>query len=161
MLPTVIDGTNDLTSVSPPLAALIQFYAGFNGRDVKRSMQAWAQDDSVSMCNPIGGIRRGYQAIDEGYQLIMQGKTRVYVEFYDYQFIECGEVFYAVGRERGYAEKLLSDGQQSRIELAIRTSRVFRKNAANWRQVHHHGSLDDPALLKRYQDFIRGSLQVD
>jgi hypothetical protein len=39
--------------------------------------------------------------------------------------------------------------------LAIRTTRVFRRVEGAWRQVHHHGSMDDPALLRAYQDLVR------
>lgn len=38
-----------------------------------------------------------------------------------------------------------------RIELALRTSRVYRRMDGRWRQIHHHGSIEDPALLARYQ----------
>lgn len=60
-------------------------------------------------------------------------------------------MFHAVGRERGYFER---DGRQ--IELAIRTSRVFRKHEGCWHQIHHHGSIEDPLLLERYQKAVRG-----
>jgi hypothetical protein len=35
--------------------------------------------------------------------------------------------------------------------MAIRTSRFFRLVDGQWRQQHHHGSIDDPALLAAYQ----------
>ena len=54
-------------------------------------------------------------------------------------------------RERGYLER---DGR--RLDLAIRTSRVFRKLDGRWQQVHHHGSIEDPLLLDRYQKAVRG-----
>jgi hypothetical protein len=41
------------------------------------------------------------------------------------------------------------------LALAIRTTRVFRRVEGAWRQVHHHGSMDDPALLRAYQDLVR------
>jgi len=25
-----------------------------------------------------------------------------------------------------------------------------------WRQLHHHGSIDDPDMLARYQNFVAG-----
>src|SRR5581483_2146497 len=43
------------------------------------------------------------------------------------------------------------------LPLAIRTSRVFRKIDGRWRQVHHHGSMDDPKLLARYQALVRSA----
>jgi hypothetical protein len=41
------------------------------------------------------------------------------------------------------------------LDLAIRTTRIFRRVDGCWRQVHHHGSMDDPALLETYQRVVR------
>lgn len=43
-----------------------------------------------------------------------------------------------------------------RIELAIRTSRIYRKAGGRWRQIHHHGSVEDPDLLARYRAAVLG-----
>ena len=43
------------------------------------------------------------------------------------------------------------------IGLAIRTSRIFRLMDGRWQQVHHHGSIDDPDLLSRYQRAVLGN----
>lgn len=157
----IINGKNNVNGMPAPLKALTEFYAGFNNRDLESSMKTWARRDDVVMCNPIGGIRKGWDAISEAYQRIMQGEIRVYVEFYDYQLTECDNIFYAVGRERGSAQCPDLCSQQyadqsggQRLELAIRTSRVFQKLGGAWQQVHHHGSMDDPALLNQYQNLI-------
>lgn len=60
-------------------------------------------------------------------------------------------MFHAVGRERG-AFRLGSE----EVPLAIRTSRIFRKINGQWRQVHHHESIDDPELLRRCQMAVSG-----
>ena len=59
-------------------------------------------------------------------------------------------MFYAVGRERG--EFLLGE---TAINLAIRTTRIYKLIDGRWRQVHHHGSIDDPELLAQYQSAIK------
>jgi phage gp16-like protein len=42
------------------------------------------------------------------------------------------------------------------VPLSIRTSRVFAFQPNHgWRQMHHHGSIDDPAALAAYQDAVR------
>lgn len=48
------------------------------------------------------------------------------------------------GRERG---EFIRGGLT--VPLAIRTTRVFRYfgGELGWRQVHHHGAIDDPAAL--------------
>lgn len=151
-LPAVINGRNCYMGAQAPVLTLIAFYAAFNNRDLAAMERNWwAQGDEAVMANPLGGVRRGWPAIREVYERIFTGPAQVYVEFYDYTLHEAGEVFHAVGRERGYFER---DGRQ--IELAIRTSRVFRKHEGRWHQIHHHGSIEDPALLDRYQKAVRG-----
>lgn len=139
-----------------PFHALAQFYRAFNGCDLALMSANWARSDEIVMDNPFGGIRRGWQEIGAGHERIFTGPARVYVEFYDYSLHEAGEVFYAVGRERG--RFTLGDVT---IPLAIRTSRIFRRLNGAWRQVHHHGSIDDPALLQRYQAAVLGRAATD
>jgi ketosteroid isomerase-like protein len=141
-----ITGREAVADTETPFAALVQFYRAFNGRDMTEMATNWEQSPDIAMDNPLGGIKRGWGEIKEVYALIFGGPARVYVEYYDYTIHDHGEVFYAVGRERGRFEK---DGET--IELAIRTSRIFRNTGEGWKQVHHHGSIEDPTLLQRYQ----------
>ncbi len=135
-----------------PMGALSALYRAFNERDMALMEASWEASDEAVMDNPLGGIRRGWEAIRGTYQRIFAGAARVQVEFFDYTLHEMGEVFWAVGRERGVLEA--ADGR--RLQLAIRTSRLFRRDAAErWRQVHHHGSIDDPRLLEAYQQAVR------
>lgn len=135
-----------------PLAALEQFYAAFNGRDLGLMARSWAQTDDIALDNPLGGIRRGWGEIRALYERVFSGPATVYVEFYDYTLHAGSEIFYAVGRERGYFRCGVHD-----IALAIRTSRVFRNAGDGWKQVHHHGSIEDPVLLARYQAAVSGA----
>jgi hypothetical protein len=83
------------------------------------------------------------------HERIFQSPAQVQVEFYDYTLHVIGEVFYAAGRERGtFAES------GTRLNLAIRISRIFRRVGDRWRQIHHHGSIDDPQLLSAYQQAV-------
>ncbi|WP_373033845.1 nuclear transport factor 2 family protein, partial [Sulfurovum sp.] len=111
----------------------------------------WAQSDDIAMDNPLGGIKRGWAEIHQVYARIFDGPAVVYVEYFDYTIHETAEMFYAVGRERGHFRL---DGEE--IALAIRTSRIFRRIDGRWRQVHHHGSIEDPQLLDRYQTAVLG-----
>ena len=150
-LPAVINGRNCYMGSEGPVLALIAFYAAFNNRDLKAMERNWwTENETAAMANPLGGLYRGWPAIREVYTRIFTGEATVYVEFYDYTLQELGDLFYAVGRERGHLEH---NGE--RLELAIRTSRVFRKQDGRWRQIHHHGSIEDPALLERYRKAVR------
>jgi len=145
---TINGGRHQAAPITPE-AALEEFYAAFNGRNIELMAQNWSDGPEASMSNPLGGIRRGWDEIKAGYHRLFTGPARVYVEFHDYSLHEAGDLFYAVGRERG--EFRLGE---TRMELAIRTSRIYQRHNGRWRQVHHHGSIDDPVQLARYQTVV-------
>ena len=146
-----VTGREDLNGAAFPHQALVQFYRAFNTCDLKMMAENWARSEAVSMDNPLGGIKRGWAEIQTVYERIFNGPAKVYVEFYDYTIHETAETFYAVGRERGYLRR-----NDDEIPLAIRTSRIFQKTDGRWWQVHHHGSIEDPGLLQRYQKAVLG-----
>jgi ketosteroid isomerase-like protein len=147
---TAIDGRETGLGPASPLAALSAFYRAFNSRDIEAMARNWHDGADASMSNPLGGIARGWPAIRAVYQRIFEGKARVQVAFHDFTLHEANDMFYAVGRERGMLER-----DELRLEPAIRTSRLFRRIDGAWRQVHHHGSFDDAALLAAYQEAVR------
>jgi ketosteroid isomerase-like protein len=130
--------------------ALAEFYRAFNTRDLSLMSRNWLNTDEVSMDNPLGGIRRGWNEISQIYQRIFSGAGVVTVEFFDYTIHQIGDTFLAVGRERGTLKT-----NDSAIDLRIRTSRWFRRVEGRWRQLHHHGSIEDADLLARYQAAVR------
>jgi len=129
--------------------AVHEFYQAFNSRSLRLMQKNWSHSDTVCMANPIGGIRRGWKEIEEGYRKIFGSNHNVYVELYDFQFISTDQMFVINGRERG---KLQSGNIE--LELKIRTSRIYQLEGATWKQVVHHGSMDDADLLKEYQKII-------
>jgi len=133
-----------------PLGALSEFYRAFNERDLDLMRRNWHPEECV-LDNPLGGIRRGWDEIEPLYARLFDGPARVLVAFYDYSLHEGADLFVAAGRERGHFEK-----GDTRIELAIRTSRVYRQVEGRWRQIHHHGSIEDPILLACYRAAVLG-----
>ena len=133
-----------------PLGALAEFYRAFNTRDLSLISQNWLNTDEASMDNPLGGIRRGWDEIAPVYQRIFASNANVIVEFFDYTLHESADGFLAVGRERGTLKS-----PKATIELKIRTSRWFKRVDGRWRQLHHHGSIEDADLLGRYQAAVR------
>ena len=111
----------------------------------------WLQTDEIAMDNPLGGIKRGWDEIRTVYENIFNGPAEVYVEYYDYTIHESPDSFYAVGRERGYFRL-----GEVEIKLAVRTSRIYKRVDNGWKQVHHHGSIEDPQLLEQYQSAVLG-----
>jgi hypothetical protein len=147
-----ITGKENQGELTSPYQALIQFYCAFNSRNMQMMSENWAQSDEIAMDNPLGGIKRGWFEVQSAYERIFNGPAEVYVEYYDYTIHESKEMFYAVGRERGYFR--MGDEE---IALAIRTSRIFQRLCGRWRQVHHHGSIEDPHLLAKYQSTVMGT----
>lgn len=144
-----VTGAEYRGKVVTPIDALAQFYHAFNQADLALMEANWMSGDDASMDNPLGGILRGWEEIQRVYSRVFQGRARVRVEFFDYSLHEADDFFYVVGRERGTATR---DAQT--LSLAIRTSRLYRRYAGVWRQVHHHGSIDSPALLESYQALV-------
>lgn len=137
-----------------PQAALQAFYLAFNSASLEKMEENWLQTAAASMSNPLGGIKRGWDEIRLVYERIFNGTAKVYVEFYDYSIYQSGQPFSsqsfcAVGRERGH---IFTAGEK--IDLAIRTSRIYQKHEDSWRQLHHHGSIENPDLLNRYQTLV-------
>jgi limonene-1,2-epoxide hydrolase len=135
-------------------ALLETFYHAFNRRDLALLRQVWAEHDLIQLNNPLGGVLRGYEPIAELYGRVFSGPVSVWVEFYDIvEFAGDGMVVFA-GRERG---EFTRDG--AILLLAIRTTRIVRwlGEDTGWRQVHHHGSIDDPALLSAYRKAVGGA----
>lgn len=129
--------------------ALAAFYRAFNDRDLMAMEANWLPTPEAAMDNPLGGIKRGWSEIRSVYQRLFEGPTVVYVEFFDYSLHEVGDVFWAVGRERGWVKRA-----EQQLTLAIRTTRLFRRVGGQWRQVHHHGSIESPQLLADYQILV-------
>ena len=146
----VITGREQRSELAPPLQALSAFYAAFNQRDLAALEANWANTNTVVMANPVGGIRVGWPEIKHVYERIFQSPASVYVEFHDYVILESPTQVLVTGRERGSFRNA-----STTVELAIRTSRGFSLIDGSWRQVHHHGSIDDPSLLAAYQTAIR------
>jgi len=130
--------------------ALVEFYKAFNGRDFELMQKNWLNNEEIAMDNPLGGIKRGWDEIKSIYTRIFTGQAKVYVEFYDYTIVAMDGGFVAIGRERGSVEI-----KGEKLELAIRTSRVYKLIEGEYKQVHHHGSIEFPKLLEEYQNLVK------
>ena len=115
-------------------------------RDLALMEANWAAGDEPVMDNPLGGIRRGWPEIRPTYARLFGSQASLSVEFFDYTIHELGDAFIAIGRERGTLRKA-----ELNLDVAIRTSRLFARRDGRWRQLHHHGSIEDPDLLAQYK----------
>jgi ketosteroid isomerase-like protein len=149
---TEITGSEPRRGDASALDALIDFYSAFNSRDLAALAANWMEGDAPSMDNPIGGIRRGWQSIREGYAKLFGGPATVRVTFHDFTSQGGTDWHLFVGRERGTCKT-----PEATIDLRIRTTRWFTRQNGIWRQLHHHGSIEEPTLLADYQKAIFGA----
>ncbi len=140
----------NLKSFQGAMSALETFHYSFNNKDMEIFNKIWVPHDLIQLNNPLGGIIRGIDNISNLYYKIFTSKANVWVEFYDIISYQSNECVVFAGREKG----LFSSGENI-IELNIRTTRFFAYINGSWGQVHHHGSIDDPELLKKYQAAIK------
>ena len=145
-----ITGNEQPGDLREPLHALSQFYRALNNRDLALMEENWDNTEQAAMNNPLGGIKRGWPEIKTVYERLFRVHWAYQFEFYDYTLHLFGQLFYVVGREHGH---LSNEGAE--LDLHIRTTRVFHFFGQRWRQIHHHGSIDDPKLLAEYQAAVR------
>ena len=145
----IINGSEISSSLSEYEVALSEFYRAFNNADTQLMQTNWLQSEEASLANPLGGLRRGWSEIFPLYEKLFNGPAEVYVEYFDYTIQHNDYIFLAVGRERGYFRY-----DNNEVTLAIRTSRTYKKTDQGWRQLHHHGSIEDPELLQSYQSVV-------
>lgn len=148
---TPVTGRESKEQLTPQMRALSGFYQALNNRDLELMALNWAQTDEAVMDNPLGGIKRGWDEIKAVYAQLFSHPEPFWFEFHDYSYHEAGEIFYVVGRERGAYK-----AGRTELKMAIRTTRLFRLVDGEWKQMHHHGSVDDVELLSQYQRAVRG-----
>ncbi|MBY2918782.1 YybH family protein [Rhizobium leguminosarum] len=149
--PTEVSGNEMKLGDGGAFDALIEFYRAFNAGDLDGLESVWLGKTEPSMDNPIGGIRRGWTQIAEGYSKLFKGQTTVHVTFFDFTSHGGDDWHLFVGRERGTC----STPNQA-LDVAFRTTRWFIRRDGAWRQLHHHGSVEDPKMLADYQRLIFG-----
>jgi hypothetical protein len=141
---------------SAVLAALHQFYKGFNEGDIDLLSENWSQSAAAIMSNPLGGVLKGWSKIEGLYQRLFSGPIDVNVEFYDIEINQWSNGFLAVGREKGRVTLGKGSSNMQSSSLEIRTSRffIFDEDKECFKQLHHHGSIVFPDMLASYQELV-------
>lgn len=145
-----ITGLDRTANFTDEVAALAQFYRGFNTRDLRLITENWWTTDESTLISPLGGFTRGWQNIRAFYEHLFDGRAPLHVELHDYTLHIVGSMFYAMGIERGFAVT-----NDERLDVEIRATRVFRLELGRYRQIHYHGSIEDATMLRKYQDIMR------
>jgi ketosteroid isomerase-like protein len=149
---TEVTGREARSGSGDALDALIDFYAAFNARDFDGLAANWEQGDAPSMDNPMGGIRRGWKSISEGYMKLFGGPGIVQVTFHDFSSQGGDDWHLFVGREFGTCTTPVEQ-----MDVRFRTTRWFTRRGGTWRQLHHHGSIEEAGMLAAYQKIVLGT----
>jgi hypothetical protein len=149
---TEITGHEARSGRGDALDALIDFYCAFNARDLDGLAANWEQGDAPSMDNPMGGIRRGWEAISEGYMKLFGGSAIVQVTLHDFTSQGGDDWHLFVGREIGTCMT-----PDKKMDVRFRTTRWFTRRGGPWRQLHHHGSIEEAGMLAAYQKIVLGA----
>jgi ketosteroid isomerase-like protein len=144
----IITGDDEI-DLRQPEGALNEYYRAFNSHDLALMQKNWDSGDDVSLYHPLGGIRRGWEEIQALYEQIFGEPAGVMMTFQDFAIQRFGDTFLAVGMERG-----LLRTHETALEFRIRTSRIFSWRGGRWRQIHHHGSIEEPELLAHYLTLV-------
>ena len=130
-------------------AALESFYYALNNADLDTLSAVWSPAPLVRLNNPLGGILHGHTAVIELYRMLFAGELHVQIAFTDVAAYRSPALVVFAGREIGGYQDEAGDS----VRLEIRTTRVFGydEQAGRWLQLHHHGSIDQPAALHAYQ----------
>ncbi|HEY8097936.1 MAG TPA: nuclear transport factor 2 family protein [Methylobacter sp.] len=153
ILPIRLMGFVNPESIEGARMLMESFYFAFNHRNMEVFSAVWANHELIQLNNPLGGILRGYEAIAALYEQVFTGAASVWVELSDIVEFQTENMVVFAGRESGEFTK-----NNQTLPLSIRTSRVIQwfGPETGWKQVHHHGSIDDPELLHLYQQEVRG-----
>jgi ketosteroid isomerase-like protein len=116
--------------------ASARFYAALNRMvdgNAAPLADIWSHSQRVTTMHPLGGQQTGWAAVQESFEQIAKLAPGGHVRLDD-QIIEVGgELAYELGTERGQttlAEEL--------ITLEQRVTNIYRREAGEWKMVHHH-----------------------
>jgi ketosteroid isomerase-like protein len=92
--------------------------------------------------SPLADVVRGWSEVRRAYVGLFSGRMTITTEFFDYTLHRSGEIFYAVGRERGQT----AVGDRT-LHQTARATNIFRRGKdGTWKLVHHHVSVAGPKL---------------
>ena len=124
--------------------ASAQFYAALNSMmvgDAAPLAEVWSHGADVSTMHPIGGRETGWSEVRGSFEGVAGLASGGHAEIRDQSIHVTGDLAYEVGVEKGQATLA---GEQIAIEQ--RVTNVYRREAGEWKLVHHHTDLS-PAML--------------
>ncbi|WP_057744280.1 nuclear transport factor 2 family protein [Liquorilactobacillus capillatus] len=147
-----INGFNrqeELTELELPIN---NFYHAFNTKNFKLMKKVWANEEYISMENPAGGMRFGWNDLENVYLKVLKNTSNIQAGFFNYRLYRNQNTFWSVG----YEKVILNLDSEKRV-LFIRVTRIFELYDNLWKLVHLHGSFEDPIDLAFYQKVTKSN----
>ncbi len=134
--PRTADFATTLVRTQHAVAALL-------GGDPEPEKDLWSRRDDITLANPAGGFRRGWQEVERGLDLAASG-------FASGRTCSFHEVAVEVGTDLAYVfelERFVSDltGERGIVTGSLRVVMIFRWEDEAWRLVHRQAdTLTEP-----------------
>lgn len=124
--------------------ASTQFYAALSSMidgDAAPLGGIWSHSATVTTMHPIGGRQVGWDEVRGSFEQVAGIASGGHAELRDQSIQVAGDMAYEVGVESG---QVTIAGEQ--VDIEQRVTNVYRREAGQWRIVHHHTDLS-PAML--------------
>jgi ketosteroid isomerase-like protein len=124
--------------------ASARFYAALNRMtdgDAAPLADIWSHGATVTTLHPIGGRQTGWDEVRGSFEQVAQLATGGHVDVRDQSIQVDGDLAYEVGVEVGQATIA-----GERVTIEQRVTNVYRREAGEWKIVHHHTDVS-PAML--------------
>jgi ketosteroid isomerase-like protein len=125
-------------------AASANFYAALNrmAQGEAGAMDGvWSHGAEVTAMHPIGGREEGWQAVGSSFDGVAGVASTGKIRLTQQHIQAASDMAYEVGVETG---TITLGGLTATVEH--RVTNIYRREAGNWRMVHHHTDLS-PAML--------------
>jgi ketosteroid isomerase-like protein len=117
-------------------AASARFYDAIslmmNG-DTSLLSEVWAHDDGASSMHPVGGVERGWTAVNAGWEAVARNMEGGCARIEEQAIQVLGDVALETGLERGWVQLC-----HRRLRLDWRVTNVYRREHGQWKVLHHH-----------------------
>jgi ketosteroid isomerase-like protein len=121
-----------------------QFYTALNSMangDAGPMADIWSHNATITTMHPIGGREVGWKEVQGPWQQVAGLSSGGRVNLNDQLIQVSGDMAYEVGNEQGQF-KLAGE----EISLEHRVTNVYRREAGEWKIVHHHTDVS-PAMV--------------
>ncbi len=122
--------------------------AALLGGDPEPEKELWSRRDDITLANPAGGFRRGWQEVEAGLNLAASGFASGRSCTFEEITAEAGtDIAYVFELERFESE--LTNGRGA-VTGALRVVMIFRLEDDDWKLVHRQAdTLTEPTPQKR------------